>query len=211
MHSAPRHRKQMLGPFHHAPRAAFVVTLACLALTALVAISTPAKPAQQVVEEATCDGTNAMCGGRTWEKLICDDPIKATKCFDAEVTCHSWDVCDCCSPVPLHKCLSPMAGRAFDSDCSSPVDAREECCGDAFTHLRAFQALADLQEDVVAAVDSAEASVSAATAAATEAAAAATAAAAGAAEAATTAATEAITEAGVMASEVSEAVSSIAA
>ena len=70
------------------------------------------------------------------------------------MTCHLWDVADCCSPTPLYKCLSPLAGRGFDTDCSSPIDAREECCGDAVTHeRRAFKGLADLQESIGDSVD----------------------------------------------------------
>jgi len=100
----------------------------------------------------------AQCGnGKVWEKLQCDDEIKVTKCFDARVTCRLWDVCDCCSPVPLHKCLSPLAGRGFGIDCSSPIDAREECCGDAFTHRRSFQALADLSNQIKEGVSTATA------------------------------------------------------
>jgi hypothetical protein len=100
----------------------------------------------------------------SWQ--VCDDSIKLTKCFDAKLTCKNWNVCDCCSPVPLHKCLLPTAGRAFGPDCSSPIDAREECCGDAFTHLRAFKGLADIQhaaEDAVeSVVETAEAAADAA-------------------------------------------------
>ena len=71
----------------------------------------------------------------------------------SQVTCRLWDVADCCSPIPLHKCLSPLAGRGFGPDCSSPIDAREECCGDAVTHRRAFKGLADLQESIGDSVD----------------------------------------------------------
>jgi len=62
---------------------------------------------------------------------------------------------DCCSPIPLHKCLSPLAGRAFDADCSSPVDAREECCADPVTHERAFAALAEVEKVYLATRDQA--------------------------------------------------------
>jgi len=137
----------MLGPFHNAPRAATLVTLGLLALSAIVAISSGTP--KRADAETSCSGGTATCGGTTYEKLICDDPVKLTKCFDAKTTCASWNVCDCCSPIPLHKCLSPLAGRAFDVDCSSPIDAREQCCGDATTHIRSFQALVDLRENAV--------------------------------------------------------------
>jgi hypothetical protein len=58
--------------------------------------------------------------------------------------------------VPLHKCLSPLAGRGFGADCSSPIDAREECCGDATTHRRAFQGIADLQTSISEQADAVE-------------------------------------------------------
>uniref|UniRef100_A0A7S2MZW4 Uncharacterized protein n=1 Tax=Haptolina brevifila TaxID=156173 RepID=A0A7S2MZW4_9EUKA len=155
----------MLGPFHNAPKTATIVTLALFALTALVAISNGSPNRQEA--DAVCEDGLATCGGATYEKLICDDPVKLTKCFDARTTCSSWNVCDCCSPVPLHKCLSPLAGRAFGADCSSPIDAREQCCGDSTTHRRSFQALADLQTNienaeasVAGAVSNAESSVS---------------------------------------------------
>lgn len=142
--------------------------LGLLALSALYAVSNPSLPPHEASETCTANSPTATCGGRTWEKLICDDPLKLTKCFDAKTTCANWDVCDCCSPVPLHKCLSPLAGRAFGADCSSPIDAREECCGDAVTHLRAFQGLADLQDDVKEAVDAAKAAADEAQAKVTE-------------------------------------------
>jgi len=138
----------MLGPFHNAPRAATAVTLALFALTALVAISTPGAAPRDAVESSCADGIATCSDGNTWEKLICDDAKKLTKCFDATTTCASWNVCDCCSPIPLHKCLSPLAGRAFGADCSSPIDAREQCCGNSETHVRGFQALADLQSNI---------------------------------------------------------------
>jgi hypothetical protein len=68
-------------------------------------------------------------------------------------------VADCCSAVPIHKCLNPLAGRAFGFDCSSPIDAREECCADPITHRRAFKALADLQATIESGVTSTEAMV----------------------------------------------------
>jgi len=52
------------------------------------------------------------------------------------VTCANWDVCSCCSAEPLYKCLLPTATKAFAPECSSPIDARQQCCGDAFTHER---------------------------------------------------------------------------
>jgi len=109
-----------------------------------------------VHEEAEAPALATCVDGTTHEKLICDDPIKVSKCFDAKVTCSKWDVEDCCSSVPLHKCLSPFATRYFGPDCSSPIDAREECCGDPVTHKRAFQAIADLQASVESGVESAE-------------------------------------------------------
>ena len=85
-------------------------------------------------------GTLATCNtGAQFEKLTCDDSIKVTKCFDAKVTCRLWKTEDCCSPIALHKCLNPLAGRGFGADCSSPIDAREECCADPETHKRAFR------------------------------------------------------------------------
>jgi hypothetical protein len=134
------------------------VTLGLLGVSVLYAISYPTLPPRQDAAEApdTCDGVNAQCGGRTWENLVCDSNLKLTKCFDAKLTCKNWNVCDCCSAVPLHKCLLPTAEKAFAPECSSPIDAREECCGDAFTHLRAFQGLADLQESAEDAIESAK-------------------------------------------------------
>jgi len=170
---------EMLGPFHNAPRTATAVTFGALALTALVAVSIPGTPRSDVAEETCADGITT-CGGSSYEKLICDDARKLTKCFDAKTTCASWNVCDCCSPVPLHKCLSPFAGRAFGADCSSPIDAREQCCGDSVTHIRSFQALDDISANVQEGIASAEARVESAEAAAQAAAASATEAAAGA-------------------------------
>lgn len=158
----------MLGPFHNAPRAATLVTLGLLALSAIVAISSGTP--KRADAESSCSGGLATCGGATYEKLICDDPIKLTKCFDAKTTCHSWDVCNCCSPIPLHKCLSPLAGRAFDSDCSSPVDAREQCCGNSETHIREFQALTDIAQSAADLEQQVEGAVSTAVTSAEEAA-----------------------------------------
>jgi len=142
------------------------LTTALLGLSALVAVSHPTLPARQAAESCAQGDASVTCSGNTWEKLICDASYKVSKCFDATTTCASWNVCDCCSPVPLHKCLSPLAGRAFDTDCSSPIDAREECCGDATTHLRSFAALTQITENVEeqyatvqAAVEAAEARV----------------------------------------------------
>jgi len=147
----------MLGPFDSSPRSAWTATLLTLVGTTLYAVSHPSIPSRQEAEEVdTCDGVNAQCGGRTWENLVCDSNVKLTKCFDAKLTCKNWNVCDCCSVVPLHKCLLPTAVKAFAPECSSPLDAREECCGDAFTHLRAFQGLADLQESAEAAIETAK-------------------------------------------------------
>jgi len=157
----------MLDSLSNAPRTVAALTFGLLGFSALAAISYPNLPARQAAVCAEGDAT-ATCNGNTWEKLICDDPIKLTKCFDAKTTCASWNVCDCCSPVPLHKCLSPLAGRAFDTDCSSPIDAREECCGDSATHLRAFQALADLGDDIEEAVSQAQDAAAVAQARATE-------------------------------------------
>ena len=115
-----------------APPKTVLVSACCLFLSALVAVSYPKLPARDAVGATplptSCNATNAVCAGRTWETLVCDSSIKLTKCFDVKLTCHSWNVCDCCSAVPLHKCLSPLAGRAFGPDCSSPIDAREEVC-----------------------------------------------------------------------------------
>ena len=114
--------------------------LVCAAVGALVLSSALHAPLAQTSDLATCpDGTQH-------EKLTCDSRIKLSKCFDAEITCGKWDVKDCCSPIALHKCLSPLAGRAFDADCSSPIDAREECCADPVTHRRSFQSLAELEQ-----------------------------------------------------------------
>jgi len=124
------------------PRASLLL----IAGVALVCVSIfSASPAQAV---ATCSD------GQKHEKLTCDDKLKVSKCFDARVTCRNWDVNDCCSAVPIHKCLNPFAGRAFGFDCSSPIDAREECCADPVTHRRAFQALADLQASIESGVSS---------------------------------------------------------
>jgi hypothetical protein len=104
--------------------------------------------ATQITGSAVEAPTTQCQDGTSFEKLQCDNRLKVSKCFDAKVTCKNWKLEDCCSPVALHKCLSPLAGRAFDTDCSSPIDAREECCADPQTHQRAFQALADLQENI---------------------------------------------------------------
>ncbi len=82
---------------------------------------------------STCAAETATCGGKTWEKLTCHNP---TTCLDHYGTCHSWDVCSCCSSEPLYKCLLPTAAKAFAPDCASPIDARQQCCGDAVTHER---------------------------------------------------------------------------
>lgn len=103
---------------------------------AALLLMSPSKATTSPVAECT--------NGQQFEKLTCDSTLKATKCFDAKVTCRAWNVEDCCSPIPLHKCLNPLSSRDFGSDCSSPIDAREQCCADPSTHKRAFQALADL-------------------------------------------------------------------
>jgi hypothetical protein len=86
------------------------------------------------VADAMCNSneTLAQCDGVAWEALTCHNP---TTCVDTMVTCVDWNVCDCCSAVPLHKCLLPGAGRAFDTDYSSPIDGREQCCADARTRM----------------------------------------------------------------------------
>ena len=108
-----------------------------LFVAAAVAITVCASPTAATYDPP---GALATCAdGRTMEKLTCDNTLKVTKCFDAKVTCRKWDVAMCCSAKSLHKCLNPLAGRAFDTDCSSPIDAREECCADPTTHERAFR------------------------------------------------------------------------
>ena len=116
----------------------------------LVSAALRAPPAQAGAEAGSSDWQAktfvASCpDGTQHEKLTCDSRIKLSKCFDAEITCGKWYVKDCCSPIALHKCLSPLAGRAFGADCSSPIDAREECCADPITHRRSFQKLAELE------------------------------------------------------------------
>lgn len=131
----------------HLPRELLLIAGAVLACTVLFL---PHSPSAAL---ATCEN------GQQHEKLTCDDQLKVSKCFDARVTCRKWDVADCCSAVPIHKCLNPLAGRAFGFDCSSPIDAREECCADPITHRRAFKALADLQATIESGVTSTEAMV----------------------------------------------------
>jgi len=144
----------MLGDLTSAPRGVAAATFGLMTFSALAAVSYPVLPAKE--KDATCvagDAT-ATCQG-SWEKLICDDPIKLTKCFDAMTTCASWNVCDCCSPVPLYKCFSPLAGRSFDTNCVSPIDAREQCCGESETHRRSFHGLALLGDNIEEALKSA--------------------------------------------------------
>lgn len=106
-------------------------------------------------EGSTCKETTASCGGNTWEKLTCHNP---TTCLDASLTCRSWDVCSCCSAEPLYKCLLPTAKKAFAPECSSPIDARQQCCGNAITHKRTT----DVEEAIKAAINTTTASARAA-------------------------------------------------
>jgi hypothetical protein len=104
------------------------------------------------VADAVCNAneTLAQCGGVVWEALTCRNP---TTCVDTVVTCVDWNMCDCCSAVPLHKCLLPTAGRAFDTDCSSPIDGREQCCSDASTHERTTSVETAIENALVAVVN----------------------------------------------------------
>lgn len=101
-----------------------------------------------LIDNSKCESDTATCGGNTWEKLTCHNP---TTCLDSGLTCRNWDVCSCCSAEPLYKCLLPTAAKAFASDCASPIDARQQCCGDAATHERTT----DIEEAIKASVGNA--------------------------------------------------------
>lgn len=156
----------MLGTQHQFRAAAGRVALISAALVGGVLLLLPGpRPglaAGTLEEGATCNATYATCpkgGGHpgTWEKITCHNP---TTCADHYATCHSWDVCDCCSSVPLYKCLLPTAGKAYAPECSSPIDARQQCCGNAFTHERTT----DVEEAIKQAIKDAETVVNASTA-----------------------------------------------
>lgn len=158
----------MLGTQHQLRAAAGRVALFSAALVGAVLLllpdARPALAAGTLEEGATCNATYATCpkgGGHpgTWEKITCHNP---TTCADHYATCHSWDVCDCCSSVPLYKCLLPTAGKAYSPECSSPIDARQQCCGDAWTHERTT----DVEEAIKQAVKDAETIVNSTTASA---------------------------------------------
>ncbi len=106
----------MLNALTNAPRTVAALSFGLLALSALAAVSHPVLPERQTTTCAAGDATTTCSDGKTWEKLICDDPIKVTKCVDAKTTCASWNVCDCCSPStnqgsnpssPLHDLTRP--------------------------------------------------------------------------------------------------------
>jgi len=134
-------------------RAALATTLlvvsAGLSLRALATCEGSCFSTAGLQEGATCAAETATCGGQSWEKLTCHNP---TTCLDHYGMCKSWDVCSCCSAEPLYKCLLPTAAKAFAPECSSPIDARQQCCGDAVTHERTT----DVEEAIKAAATEAK-------------------------------------------------------